>query len=80
MQEEHILVVQEEDLLVLQEGDLLVAQEEDPLVVQEVDLLVEQQEKHGRNCKSSRCMNRVATAPFELKPGQNGSDGLHRAF
>ena len=31
-------------------------------------------------CKSSRCLNRVATAPFELKPGQNDSYGLHLAF
>ena len=55
-------------------------QEEDLLVAQDEYLLVEQQEKQGRNCKASRCTNRVATAPFELKPGQNDSDGLHLAF
>ncbi len=38
------------------------------------------QEEQGRNCKCSWCMNRVATAPFEPKPGQNESDGLQEAF
>ena len=42
--------------------------------------LLAQQEEQGRNCKSSRCANRVATAPFDLKPGQNDSDGLQEAF
>ena len=57
----------------------LVEEEEDFLPVQEEDLLVEQ-EKQGRNCKSSRCMNRVPTAPFEPKLGQNESDGIREAF
>ena len=42
-----------------------------------IDHHQQQQEEKG---KSSRCMNRVATAPFELKPGQNDSDGLQEAF
>ena len=80
VQEEDLLLVQEEYLLAVQEEDPLVLQEESLLVAQEEDLLVEQREKQGRNWKSPRCMNRVATAPFELKPGQNDSDGLHLAF
>ena len=66
-------------LLPVEEEELLLVQQEDLPVVQEEHILVGQQEQ-GRNRKSSRCMNRVATAPFELKPGQNDSDGLHLAF